>query len=264
MFSSVMVTEILGLLIVVGALLVFLMRYLARRQSQPLADQQEVQQSTVRFKEELERSGDAIVARLGNHVSHLEELIREADAKSALLEAKLAEQRHLEMELADMEKSLRLTLEQARIGRQRAEAAHSFSEPIRVDARDFASVLQNSIEREPVTETGYVQVPEEPEAKPVAEAVSPAGKADEAPAPSSGENQAMALEDAMKQMGRQPEPEAPRTELKSGKQNPGTAAAKARAMLLSGYSIEEASRDTGLGIRAVELIREMNRREIEG
>ena len=39
--------------------------------------------------------------------------------------------------------------------------------------------------------------------------------------------------------------------------------AKARALLLSGYSVEEAARETGMGRGAIELLQEMNRRELE-
>lgn len=256
-----MVTEILGLLIVVGTLLVLLMRYLTKRQSQPQVDQQEIQQSTVRFKEELERSGDAIVARLGNHVSHLEELIREADARSAMLEAKLVEQRRLEEELSDREESVRLLLEQARVDRQRAQALPAVSEPVRVDANDFAAVLQNSIKREPV-EPDHARLPLQAEEEPLFEASLPAENVYREPATPPDEEQDPGLEEILPPKTQQ-ETEKTNKILKSGEPNPGTSAAKARAMLLSGYSIEETSRDTGLGIRAVELIREMNRRDIE-
>ena len=40
-------------------------------------------------------------------------------------------------------------------------------------------------------------------------------------------------------------------------------AEKARALLLSGYSVEETARETGIGKGAIELLREMNRRELE-
>lgn len=50
------------------------------------------------------------------------------------------------------------------------------------------------------------------------------------------------------------EPEA------DGQEEPGTSAAtRARALLLAGYSIEDTMRETGLGQGAVQLIQEMNR-----
>ena len=82
--------------------------------------------------------------------------------------------------------------------------------------------------------------------------------------------QAAGLAEAMTNWEPAPEElfkEPDKVEAASTKPHPGptpdTAAAKARAMLLSGYSIEEVSRDTGLGKRAVELVREMSRHELE-
>ena len=40
-------------------------------------------------------------------------------------------------------------------------------------------------------------------------------------------------------------------------------ATKARALLLSGYSVEDTARETGIGRGAIELLQEMNRREME-
>lgn len=260
-----MVTEILGLLIIAGALLVLLVRYITRRQQRPMEEQQEMQQSTVRLKEELERSGDAIVERLRSHVTHLEELIREADAKNALLDAKLSECRRLEAEIGQKADELQLLMEQARAREQQLAARTG---PVRVDARDFASVLQNSIERDPVP----VQAP--PAAQPILAALPadsrPAKARDTVPSlpkeparePSLAHSaqQAESLAEAMTH--RQPEADVPEEEEESmqpGEPNPGTAAAKARALLLSGYSIEEVAKDTGLGKRAVELIQQMHR-----
>ena len=310
-----MVTEILGLLIIVGALLVFAVRYMNSRQEQPALEQQEIQQSTAHLKEELERSGDAIIARLGSHVSHLEELIREADAKNALLDARISESRRLDAEIAQHLDELKLVLEQAK-ARQRslaalpAEAAHGQPERIRVDAQDFAAVLQSSIEREPASiyEPPVMQ-------RPVAQMGQEANQTDSVTQTMLNKQQADGLAEAMQNMRQQkaqtePELEAqaevvqttlsepeewvreeapakedrkqPKEQQKdtesvlpeqepdnvsepaqAGMPNPGTAAAKARAMLMSGYTVEEIAKDTGLGKRAIELVRQMSRRELE-
>ena len=54
-------------------------------------------------------------------------------------------------------------------------------------------------------------------------------------------------------------PEQDDSGMQPGEPNPGTTAAKARALLMSGYSIEDVAKDTGLGKRAVELIKQMNK-----
>ena len=133
--------------------------------------------------------------------------------------------------------------------------------PQRIDALDFAQVLQNSIQRGAAEETAASaqsligepsqELPQE--SQPLVNAQQAAGLAE-----------AMTnWEPASEELFKEPD----KVEAASTKPHPGptpdTAAAKARAMLLSGYSIEEVSRDTGLGKRAVELVREMSRHELE-
>ena len=85
-----MVTEILGLLIIVGAGIVFLVRWQMHRTQRPKLEQREMQVSTARLKEELQRSGDAIVNRMSTHVSQLEKLIKDADERAAQLDSRIA------------------------------------------------------------------------------------------------------------------------------------------------------------------------------
>ena len=278
-----MVTEVLGLMIAVGAILVFGVRYLNNRQAQAQELQEDMQQSTRRLKAELERSGDAVVKRLGSHVAHLENLIREADARNAELARSLSESRRMEedfrRQLKDMERNLEdVRAENRRLSearenqlrqeeelsrqRQQQEAERqAASAPQRIDALDFAQVLQNSIQRGAAEEAAasaqslvgepHQEVPQE--GQPLVNAQQAAGLAE-----------AMTnWEPAPEELFKEPD----KVEAASTRPHPGptpdTAAAKARAMLLSGYSIEEVSRDTGLGKRAVELVREMSRHELE-
>lgn len=269
-----MVTEILGLMILAGALLVLAVRYITKHQQRPVEEQQEMQQSTVRLKEELERSGDAIVERLGSHVTHLEELIREADAKNALLDAKISESRRLEAEISQSADELHLLLEQARAVQRQLSAQAG---PVRVDARDFASVLQSSIERDPVYPAAPPPVQanahKRPSAPPAAAAPLPSKPAQpprkpkyikpeekQVPLPPHSAQQAEGLAEAMTRRMTETElPEQDDSGMQPGEPNPGTTAAKARALLMSGYSIEDVAKDTGLGKRAVELIKQMNK-----
>ena len=278
-----MVTEVLGLMIAVGAILVFGVRYLNNRQAQAQELQEDMQQSTRRLKAELERSGDAVVKRLGSHVAHLENLIREADARNAELARSLSESHRMEedfrRQLKDMERNLEdVRAENRRLSearenqlrqeeelsrqRQQQEAERqAASAPQRIDALDFAQVLQNSIQRGAEEEAAasaqsligepHQEVPQE--GQPLVNAQQAAGLAE-----------AMTnWEPAPEELFKEPD----KVEAASTRPHPGptpdTAAAKARAMLLSGYSIEEVSRDTGLGKRAVELVREMSRHELE-
>ena len=284
-----MVTEVLGLMIAVGAILVFGARYLSNRQAKAQELQEDMQQSTKRLKAELERSGDAVVKRLGSHVAHLEGLIREADDRNAQLQAKLTESRRLgesfQRQLEDMERNLeearaenrRLKDSREQVlrrqeGWQRQERGTELqapqerlevgsSAPQRIDALDFAQVLQNSIQRGAAEEAAA-------SAQPLAG--EPQQELDQEGQPLVNAQQAAGLAEAMTNWEPAPEElfkEPDKGETAATKPHPGptpdTAAARARAMLLSGYSIEEVSRDTGLGKRAVELVREMSRHELE-
>ena len=282
-----MVTEVLGLMIAVGAILVFGVRYLNNRQAQAQELQEDMQQSTRRLKAELERSGDAVVKRLGSHVAHLENLIREADARNAELVRSLSESHRMEedfrRQLKDMERNLEdvraenrrlsearenqlrqeeeLSRQRQAMQQQQEAERQAASAPQRIDALDFAQVLQNSIQRGAAEEAAasaqsligepHQEVPQE--GQPLVNAQQAAGLAE-----------AMTnWEPAPEELFKEPD----KVEAASTRPHPGptpdTAAAKARAMLLSGYSIEEVSRDTGLGKRAVELVREMSRHELE-
>ena len=282
-----MVTEVLGLMIAVGAILVFGVRYLNNRQAQAQELQEDMQQSTRRLKAELERSGDAVVKRLGSHVAHLENLIREADARNAELVRSLSESHRMEedfrRQLKDMERNLEdvraenrrlsearenqlrqeeeLSRQRQAMQQQQEVERQAASAPQRIDALDFAQVLQNSIQRGAAEEAAasaqsligepHQEVPQE--GQPLVNAQQAAGLAE-----------AMTnWEPAPEELFKEPD----KVEAASTRPHPGptpdTAAAKARAMLLSGYSIEEVSRDTGLGKRAVELVREMSRHELE-
>ncbi len=288
-----MVTEVLGLMIAVGAVLVLGVRYLTSRQAKAQEMQEDMQQSTKRLKAELERSGDAVVKRLGSHVAHLENLIREADEKNAQLSERLSESRRMEEDFRRQLKDLERNLEDARaenrrlsearesqlrqqeeMSRQRREIQQRQEEerqmPQRVDALDFAQVLQNSIQR------GAAEEENNPAQEAATSRHSLIGEPPQEP-PQEGQplvnaQQAAGLAEAMTNWEPAPEelfkePDRGGGNVQAGKSHPGptpdTAAAKARAMLLSGYSIEEVSRDTGLGKRAVELVREMSRHELE-
>ena len=91
-----MVTEILGIVIVIGAVMVLLLRYfMAKREAAKARDarvkQQEVGQAAVELRRELEKAADAIIERMGERVDHLEQLIAEAGRREAALRARIRE-----------------------------------------------------------------------------------------------------------------------------------------------------------------------------
>jgi hypothetical protein len=77
-----MTTEILGFIIIVGAIIVLL----ARRQLQKVEEDPEVMEASAgRLRYELEQSADEIINRMAGHIDHLEGLLREADYKAEML-----------------------------------------------------------------------------------------------------------------------------------------------------------------------------------
>ncbi|MCI6158675.1 MAG: hypothetical protein SOV43_04725 [Selenomonadaceae bacterium] len=241
-----MVTEVMGFLILFGALLFFTARYIARKRTQPARERQEITQSTAHLREELEQSANAIIGRLGGHVDHLEALLKDADAKTAVLDARLAECRKLEAELelrsAELAQRAQQTLAAAK---QQEMAARSTLEPERVDARDFAAVLEDSMQRDAKNRqnVSYDQ----------AVSLAAAMREPQGPAAGAAAREFATPEQPYTAAEREMEPEPQQENL----------AAKARAMLLGGFTVEEAARETGLGKGAVQLIQEMTQREIE-
>ena len=257
----------LGSLIIVGFILVVGARWLSKRQ-QGNWDEEELVDSANQLKAEIERSADAVIKRRGSHISHLEQLLQQAEKRNRELEAQLAEARQITLAMEQQERQLddriltaKQTVQELSIRWQNPSAmpmmapttmapAMPVQQPVmmqspvanveRVDAQDFAAVLQKSIERE----EQELHVPH-----------------------IMGEHQAADLAEAMNHRVAEVEEAAPETaavpEEEERPEGMSQNAAKARALLLSGYSVEETARETGIGKGAIELLREMNRRELE-
>ena len=83
-----MITEILGALIVLGAVLVLIMRRLLSKGKAKEKESVEVSASRLRY--EIERSGDAVIGRMQIHVERLERILAEANAQKAALDERLS------------------------------------------------------------------------------------------------------------------------------------------------------------------------------
>lgn len=277
MWQSVMVLT-LGLLIIVGFILVMGARWLSNRQQQQI-DSETLRQSTDQLKAELERSADAVISRMGSHIKHLERLLEEADERNHKLEAQLDEARKagfdLEQQLrqlaADTQTARRVADELSarwqsvssvmtpppvmsaapvsRVAMPAQPQPAAAREPERVDAQDFAQVLQQSMERDGVAQASRVETPpvSAQQAAGLAEAMS--------------NRSAQAVDEVLAEEDAEQNVDTPAVADEGLNISPN--AAKARALLLSGYSVEETARETGMGKGAIELLREMNRRELE-
>ncbi|BAL82278.1 hypothetical protein SELR_05700 [Selenomonas ruminantium subsp. lactilytica TAM6421] len=259
-----MVPEILGFLIIAGALLVLVVRYISQRRQG--VDMEELQTSTEQLKAELTRSADAVIARMGNHIQHLEGLIRQADERNVRLEASLNEYKRLAGEMEERSATLNRELSEAR--RVIAELAAYQSVPLvppaspirsrqaaisarrRVDDQEFAAVLQNSLDRQEDME----QTPSLT-SEPAINAQQAAGLA---------EAMNRKPEENEEKISPEPEEEEKKAPAEPREEKPiSPNAAKAKALLRSGYSVEDTARETGMGRGAIELLREMNRRELD-
>ncbi len=258
-----MVPEILGFLIISGALLVLVVRYISQRRKG--VDMEELRASTDQLKAELTRSADAIIARMGNHIQHLEGLLRQADERNVRLEAGINEYKRLVGEMEERSATLNRELSEARKVIAELSAYHSVplmpprpvmqaADPVnqplvmqRVDDQNFAAVLQNSLEREESHGEGVSGEPSinAQQAAGLAEAMNRRPEDMESLEPSAGTEKIR--EDAPK---REEKPISPN-------------AAKAKALLRSGYSVEDTARETGMGRGAIELLREMNRHDLD-
>lgn len=81
-----MTTEILGFIIIAGAVIVLVARHqLGRAEDDP----EVLEAATGRLRYELEQSADEIISRMTEHVDRLERLLREADYKAEVLQERI-------------------------------------------------------------------------------------------------------------------------------------------------------------------------------
>lgn len=90
-----MITELMLLLIVVGAGIVFVAWSNTRRRKQDILERREVADSTGKLKQELERTANEIIGRMENHVTHLENVLDESERNRTQLEGRVTELKKL-------------------------------------------------------------------------------------------------------------------------------------------------------------------------
>ena len=265
-----MVTEIMGFLILLGAVIVFLVRWQSKKERQPAELQQDMQYSTYQLKQELERTGSEITSRIEQHVMRLEQLIHEADRSKKLLDGRMAELRELVRlgeEQMDAMHTLRSEIVEARQLRQQlAEAGMQASSMIvgqsaameRVDAQNFSEVLHQSMARDKRGQE-MPAYSAQPDAAPYAyqqrnmEKPLAAGASPRIQEPNDEE---LAYEEV---------PPSGKDEIRKEEvmEKPiSTESAKARSLLMNGWSVEDVARETGMGKGAVELMKEMLKRQM--
>ena len=90
-----MITELMLLLIVLGSGIVFIAWSNTRRRKQDALERREVEDSTGKLKQELERTANEIIGRMENHVTHLESVLEESERNRTQLEGRVSELKKL-------------------------------------------------------------------------------------------------------------------------------------------------------------------------
>lgn len=90
-----MITELMMLLIAVGMGIVFVAWVNTRRRKQDVLERREVEESTSKLKQELERTANQIIGRMENHVTHLEKVLDESERNRVQMEGRVTELKKL-------------------------------------------------------------------------------------------------------------------------------------------------------------------------
>lgn len=249
-----MTTEILGFIIILGAVIVLL----ARQHLNKSEDDPEVlEAATGRLRYELEQSADEIINRMTEHVDRLERMLREADYKAELLQQKIdmlqsmgnmnvkMSAPNLDMEekkpvavytgsetatANNIEESYDMTPSDEKAWEYIREASMKLEAQYEAQSNTMQSVqqsdaLQQAVDIQTGNLDGLVSAGGNAD---VAQTVSNAGKGEQLPY--TDEDQGLDTEVATK---------------------------AARDMLAGGYELEEIAKATGLGIGAVHLIKQL-------
>ncbi|MBR2214284.1 MAG: hypothetical protein IJ849_00840 [Selenomonadaceae bacterium] len=270
-----MITEFMAGLILLGLFLILLARFRTGRKQ--AADERLVGESTANLKQELERTGSEIIGRMESQVSRLENLIYEAEEKNTELSGQMAEmgrlQQVIQQQLGEekiLSAQLSSQLHELATRQQQIAALHreqlswqtatpqatgyaATASPVsqgyaqetlglgdnmeRVDAEDFAAVLKHSIAQGEQDEAMSSESAGMTRPTPSMVMEAPDASPEEEPLPSPVET------------------EADRTRAINS--------IKARSLLISGWSVDDVAKETGLGKGAVELLKQMTAHQIK-
>lgn len=90
-----MITELMLILILVGAGIIFVVWQNSRKRQRTEHEQKEVEESTSKFKKELENTANEIIGRMENQAAHLESLLDDSERNRTQLEGRVMELKKL-------------------------------------------------------------------------------------------------------------------------------------------------------------------------
>ena len=265
-------TEILGALIILGAVLLLIVRYIIHRRQRSDEADEDLAESIEKLKKELQQSADTIIKRLGSHVTKLEGLLREADDRRVRLETRVADAQRLEWALRQRIEELERRLSD--LGQtppvspgvratEPTQTAAPVQEARRTDGDEFAAVLHQSIMREQARAAAEParQIYAPPPAQPGRQVQEPLR------APSAAHGQPVRTQSAAMPVHPPAIPAAPPAappavpESEAEPVREDEAIIKARALLRAGRTIEQVARETGVEIGALRLMQQMAQRD---
>ena len=266
-------TEILGALIILGAVLLLIVRYIIHRRQRSEDEDEDLAASIEKLKKELQQSADTIIKRLGSHVTKLEGLLREADDRRVRLETRVADAQRLEWALRQRIEELERRLRD--MGQPMpTPAAHpaesmpvasapplSSQEARRTDGDEFAAVLHQSILREQaraVAEPPRTYVQPQTYAPPQqSPAMQRSGRQELPP-----QRSAIPVPQTARPVAPPPPPSQTAPPEKAEEPvREDEAITKARALLRAGRTVEQVARETGVEIGALRLMKQMTQRD---
>lgn len=273
-----MTTEILGFIIIAGAVIVLA----ARHQLSKAEDDPEVlEAATGRLRYELEQSADEIISRMTEHVDRLERLLREADYKAEVLQERI---RQLEaLQRAQEVQGMQSGEAYQPLPRGDQQGADYLTARAAADAAASVNVSAASAGTAPVRESDSYGMPSMSASDRRAwELIREASMELEA----QYEAQSNTMQSAQQSDALQQAVDIQTGNLDSYVSGSGyaaeqaeetgyvyreekgldteAAARQARQMLAQGFKVDDIARATGLGIGAVQLIRQMQSRQYAG
>lgn len=250
-----MTTEILGFIIILGAVIVLL----ARQHLNKSEDDPEVlEAATGRLRYELEQSADEIINRMTEHVDRLERMLREADYKAELLQQKidmLQSMENMDVKMPatnlDIEEKIPAAVY---AGRETAQTSNNVEEsydmtPSDEKAWEYIREASMKLEAQYEAQSNTMQSVQQSDALQQAVDIQ-TGNLDGLVSAGGNANIVQTVSNAGKggQLPYADEGQGLDTEV---------AAKAARDMLADGYELEEIAKATGLGIGAVHLIKQL-------
>ncbi len=327
-FRSEMITELMIILTVVGAAIVVFVWTGSRRRRGENFEQEEVAESTAKFKQELEHTANEIIGRMENQATHLENLLDDSERNRTQLEGRIAELKKLikrsESQSGEVRELLsrldgavedvdamkrQIEYVERRISavsntrpaappmpQQKVAAYQQPRPPVQQQppARNFAQVLEQTASApvqvaqpsgKTATRSAAILPRETPQPaakladsdaarieairqnliRNAAKMTAAQAQTQAPPAKPAPQVRAPNIPAVQRNVNRQAEALIPRAQNPPPQPPPAKKAdsLSIRDMLLSGMSIEEVARETGLGRGAVELVQQMIRHQLE-